>query len=146
MHHFVSLILYRRQPEELFYKKRCVGERRCTKCCELSLFHRNFPINPTQPRMSVVMVTWKWYEYVVIDQSYLPTLEPRRINYLGDDIHVSEFMGNFENHIYKYIKHSHKSKWQDSEFKHSHEVFEPGTILLMIHFAENYTFSPQIDI
>ena len=38
----------------------------------------------------------------------------------------------------------HRSKgWgRDS----SSEVFEPGTILLVVDFAENYTFSPKRDI
>ena len=89
------------------------------------------------------MATWKRYEYVVIDQPYLSTLEPRRINYLEDDIPISEFMGKLQNHIYKYIRHSHRSRWQASKFKHSHEVFKPGTILSVVDFAEHYIFSPQ---
>ena len=28
-------------------------------------------------------------------------------------------------------------------FKHSHVVFQPGTILSVVYFDENYTFSPQ---
>ena len=29
-----------------------------------------------------------------------------------DDIPISEFMDKFQSHIYKYIKHSHRSRWQ----------------------------------
>ena len=52
-------------------------------------------------------------------------------------------MDKFQSHIYKYIKHSHRFRWQDLEFKHSREVFEPGKILSVVEFAENYTFDPQ---
>ena len=38
------------------------------------------------------------------------------------------------------------SRWQYLEFKHSCEVFEPDTILSVVEFAENYTFSPQKEI
>ena len=59
-----------------------------------------------------------------------------------DDIPISEFMDKFQSHIYKYIKHSHRSRWQALEFKHSCEVFEPCTILSVVEFAEDYTFYP----
>ena len=65
---------------------------------------------------------------------------------LKDEIPISEFMDKFQSQIYKYIKYSHRSRWQHLEFKHSHEVFELGTILSMVGFAENYTFSPQREI
>ena len=35
---------------------------------------------------------------------------------------------------------------ETSEFKHSREVFKPCTILSMVEFIENYTFSPQREI
>ena len=56
-------------------------------------------------------------------------MEPRRINYIEDDIHFLEFMGKFQNQIFKYIKLSNMSRWKDYEYKHSCEVFESGTIL-----------------
>ena len=55
-------------------------------------------------------------------------------------------MDYFQSKIYKYIKQSHRSRWKDLEFKNSCEVFEPGTILSVVYFAENYTFSPQREI
>ena len=42
--------------------------------------------------------------------------------------------------------HSHSSRWQALEFKHSREVFEPGTILSVVEFAKNYAFAPQREI
>ena len=41
---------------------------------------------------------------------------------------------------------SHKYRWQALEFKHSREVFEPGTILSVVDFVENYIVSPQKEI
>ena len=49
--------------------------------------------------------------------------------------------GSF-NHIYKYIKQSHRPRWQAFEFKHSREVLELGTILSVVDLAENYKFAP----
>ena len=65
---------------------------------------------------------------------------------LEDDIPILDFMDKFQSHIYKYIKHSHRYSWKALEFKHSREVFEPRTILSVVEFVENYTFSPQREI
>ena len=70
----------------------------------------------------------------------------KRIDLLKDDIPILEFMDKFQSQIYKYIKHSHRSRWQALEFKHSREVFVLGTILSVVDFAENYIFYPQRDI
>ena len=51
-----------------------------------------------------------------------------------------------ESEIYNYTKNSHRARWQDLQFKHSHEIFPAGTILSMVDFAENYTFVAQKDI
>ena len=47
---------------------------------------------------------------------------------------------------YKYTKHSHRAWWQDLQFKHSHEIFPAETILFVVDFVENYTFTAQKDI
>ena len=75
--------------------------------------------------------------------SHVPS---KRFKFLEDDIPILDFMDKFQSQIYKYIKHSHGSRWQALEFKHSREFFEPGTILSVVEFAENYTFAPQREI
>ena len=54
-----------------------------------------------------------------------------------------DFLRKFEVETYKYTKHSHRARWQDLQFKKSREVFQPGTILSVIDFAENYTVVAQ---
>ena len=66
--------------------------------------------------------------------SHVPS---KMIDLLEDDIPILDFMDKFQSHIYKYIKHSHRSRWKSLEFKHSHEVFELGAILSVVEFAEN---------
>ena len=56
------------------------------------------------------------------------------------------FSRNFESEIYRYTKHSHRARWKDLQFKHSHEIFPVGTILSVVDFAENYTFTAQKEI
>ena len=107
----------------------CVGGRRCHECGDLALFHRNFLIGPTHPGLSDIIVKWKRYEYVSMIPSSSSHVPSKRIDLLEDDILISDFMDKFQSQIYKYIKHSHRSRWQALEFKHSREVFEPGTIL-----------------
>ena len=46
---FISMILCNRNPENVFFNKRCVGGRRCHERDDLALFHRNIPIDPTHP-------------------------------------------------------------------------------------------------
>ena len=71
--------------------------------------------------------------------SHVPS---KRIDLLENEIPISDFMDKFQSHIYKYIKHPHRSRLQALEFKHYREVFEPSTILSVVDFAENYTFYP----
>ena len=63
-----------------------------------------------------------------------------------DKICVIDFLKKFEEEIYKYTKHSHRALWQDLQFKQSHEVFPPGTILSVDYFTKNYTFAAQKEI
>ena len=123
-----------------FSIKRCVGGRICHKCGDLELFHRKFPIDPTHPGFLDITVTWKRYEYVSMTPSSSSHVPSKRVDFLEDGIPISDFMDKFQSHIYKYIKHSHRSRWKALEFKHSCEVFEPGTILSAVEFAENYNF------
>ena len=83
---------------------------------------------------------------VSMNPSYSSHVPSNRIDLLEDEIPISDFMDKFQSQIYKYIKHSHKSRWKSLEFKHSCEVFEPSTILSVVEFAKNYTFAPQREI
>ena len=142
---FISMILCKRNPGEMFYSKKCV-DGICPECGDLALFHRNFHVDLTQSGLSDITVTWKRYEYITNTASSSSTVSSKRIDLVDDEIPCSEFMEKFQNQIYKYIKHSHRSRWQASRFKQSREVFEPGTILSVVDFAENYTFAPQKEI
>ena len=119
MRDFISMILCNRNPENVFFIKRCVGGRRCHECGDLELFHRKFPIDPTHPGLSDITVKWKRYEYVSMNPSSSSHVPSKRIDLLEDEIPISEFMDKFQSQIYKYIKHSHRSRWKDLEFKHS---------------------------
>ena len=45
-----------------------------------------------------------------------------------------------------YIKHSHTTQWHNLQFKQSRDVFPKETILSIVDFAENYTFTLQKEI
>jgi hypothetical protein len=70
----------------------------------------------------------------------------KRIDLKVDKISVIEFLKKFEEEIYKYTKHSHRSRWKYVQFKQSREVFPPGTILSVVDFVQNYTFTAQKEI
>ena len=59
---------------------------------------------------------------------------------------MTYFLKKFESEIYKYTKNSHRERWKDLQFKHSHESFPAGTILSVVALAENYTFVAQKEI
>ena len=117
--------------------KRCVGGRRCHECGDLELFHRKFHIGPTHPVLEDIIVKWKRYEYVSMNPSSPSHVPSRRIDLLEDEIPISYFIDKFQIHIYKYITHSHRYRWQDLEFKHSREVFEPigGRLCRELHIC-----------
>ena len=92
------------------------------------------------------IVKWKRYE----DVDYTPvtdsTSTSRKINLVESDISLIDFMNLFRDQIYKYIKHSHLARWQDLYFKQSRDVFGKETILFIVDFDENYTFTSQKEI
>jgi len=63
-----------------------------------------------------------------------------------DKIYVIDCLKKFEEEIYKYTKHSHRTRWKYLQFKQSREVFPPGTIFSVVDFAKNYTFVAQKEI
>ena len=65
---FFSMILCKRNLEDLFFSQKCVGGIKCIEYGDLELFYRNFPIDSTHPRLSNIMVTWKRHEYVTMNQ------------------------------------------------------------------------------
>ena len=84
--------------------------------------------------------------YVTMNQPCSSTLEPKRVNFLQDNIPILKFMQKFQSHTYKCIKHSHRSKWKAFKFKYSCKVFKLTTILSVVEFANNYTFYFQREI
>ena len=85
---FISMILCNRNPENVFFIKRCVGGRRCHECGDLALFHRNFPIDPTHPGLSDITVKWKRYVYVSMNPSSSSHVPSKRIDLIKDDIPI----------------------------------------------------------
>ena len=120
----------------MFFSKIWEAQRRCPECGELTLFHTNFHVDPTHPRLSYLMVIWKRCEYVAMNPLSSSIVTSKRIDLVEDDIPI-KVMGKFQNHIYKYIKHSHSPRWKYSKFKHSHKVFNSGIILSVDNFTKN---------
>ena len=97
---FISMILCRRNLEDLFFSERCVSGRRCLECFNLTLFNRNFLIDHTHARLSYIIVTWMQYKYVTMNPSSSSSSASKRIDLLDDNIPILEFMGRFQNPIY----------------------------------------------
>jgi hypothetical protein len=146
IHDFISQILCGRENHELFYQKKCVGGKKCDHCGNLTLFHNKYSIDINDQSLSNIKVKWKRYEYIHTSISSNNSTSAKRIDLQEEEIFVIEFLKKFETKIYKYTKHSHRARWQDLQFKKSHEIFPPGTILSIVDFAENYTFVAQNEI
>ena len=56
---FLSKILCAGENNELFYKKECVGGRKCDKCSHLELYDVKYPIDPNDPKLSNLSLNWK---------------------------------------------------------------------------------------
>ena len=64
VHEFVSRILCAQENDQVFYKKQCVGGKKCEECYDLALFNANYHIDANDPQISNHIVKWKRYEYV----------------------------------------------------------------------------------
>ena len=102
-----------------FYKKQCVGGRKCEECSHLALFDVKYPIDPNDPQLSNHIVKWKTCEYVDYTHITDSTSKSRKIELVESDISVKTFMDSFKEKIYRYIKHSHTKRWKDLQFKQS---------------------------
>jgi hypothetical protein len=143
---FIYKILCEREGDELFYQKKCVGEKKCDCCGNLSLFHSKYHIDMNDQSFSNITVNWKRYEYISNTAPHSSNAISKMIDLKVDIIYVIVFLKKFEEEIYKYTKHSHRARWQDLQFKQSREAFPLGTILFVVDFAENYTFVAQKEI
>ena len=103
----------------MFFNKIFVGGRRWPECGNLALFHRHFSIDPIHSRVSNIIVTWKIYEYVTMNALSSSSTPSKMIDLLEEKNLIPKFLEKFQNQIYKYIKHSHRFRWQAVEFKHS---------------------------
>ena len=102
-----------------------------------SLFHHKYPIDINDQSLSNIIVDWKRYEYVTYSHNSTSSSNAllKRIDLQEDKISVTEFLKKFEKEIYKYIKHSHRARWQDLQFKKSRDVFPQGTIFSVVDFV-----------
>ena len=96
---FISMIRFNRNPKNVFFIKRCIGGRICHECGDLALFHRKFPIDPTHPILSDIIVKWKRYDYVSMNPSSSSHVPYKRIDMLEDNIHILDFIEKFQSHI-----------------------------------------------
>jgi hypothetical protein len=143
---FISKILCEREDDDLFYKKQCVGGNKCDRCGNLSLFHSKYHIDMNDQSFSNITVNYKRYEYMNNTAPHSSNVISKRIDLKVEKIYVIDFLKKFEEEIYKYTKHSHRARWKYLQFKQFREVFPPGTILFVVDFAENCTFTAQNEI
>ena len=87
--------------------------KKCEECSDLALFNGKYHIDANDPQISNRIVKWKRYEYV----DYTPVTDSistsRKINLVESDISLIDFMNLFRDQIYKYIKQSHSTRWED---------------------------------
>ena len=120
--------------------------KQCEECSDLSHFNANYHIDANDPQLSNRIVKWKRYEYFDYTPITDSTETSRKIYLVEIDISLTYFMNLFRDQIYDYIKHSHSARRQELQLKQSWDVFRKGTILSIVDFAENYTFTLQKEI
>ena len=127
-------------------RNNALGVKKYEECSDLALFNANYHIDANDPQLSNRIMKYKKYDYVDYTHVRDSTTTSRNINLVESDISLTDFINLFRNQIYKYIKHSHSARWHELQFKKSRDVFGKGTILSIVNFAENFTFTPQKEI
>ena len=61
---FISQILCEIESDELFYKKKCVGGKKCDDCGNLTKFQNKYRTDINDQSFSNMKVKWKRYEYI----------------------------------------------------------------------------------
>ena len=77
----------------------------------MALFDAKYPIDPNDPQLSNHIVKWKRYEYVDYIHVTDSMTTSRKIDLVEYDISVTYFMESLIEKIYRYIKHSHTTRW-----------------------------------
>ena len=121
---FISEIL-RERESRYFLQKKYVDGKKCDNCGTLALFHHKYPIDINNQSLSNIIVDWKRYEYVTHFHNSTSSSNAlsKRIDLQEDQTSVTDFLKKFEFFFYKYIKHSHRARWQDLQFKQSRDFF-----------------------
>jgi hypothetical protein len=85
---FIYEILCEREDDDLFYKKRCVGGKKCDRCGNLSLFHSKYHIDMNDQSFYNIRVNWNRYEYMSNTTPHSSNVISKRIDLKVDNINV----------------------------------------------------------
>ena len=61
---FISQILCERERNELFYENKCVGDKKCDDCENLTKFKNKYRTDINDQSLPNLKVKWKRYEYM----------------------------------------------------------------------------------
>ena len=105
----------------------------CETCGELALFPLEIENIDVTKKLNC-----KSYKYVKNETKL--GKETKRLEYVEEELPIVTFMDIFKNLIQPYIHHAIFTKWQAQQFQNLRANFPLGTIVLVVYFAENYSF------
>jgi hypothetical protein len=88
---FISEILREREDDDLFYKKKCVGGKKCDRCRNLSFFNSKYHIDMNDQSFSNIRVNWRRYEYLSSTTPHSSNVISKRLDLKVDKICLIDF-------------------------------------------------------
>jgi hypothetical protein len=125
----------------VWHDMRCIrGE------CDLCGFHR-IPLceNEFDPS-NKKLFEWRRFEMVFTGVKTKAGAPKKVVRLEYKHTTARAFLDYASTTIPAFIKHQHNARWQDAQFKESLAKLQPGEIMSLIDYAENYSFKGQDEV
>ena len=140
---FISNILCEIGDGQQFYKTSCL-DGTCLFCGSLQLLSTCERMD-SKHAIGNEIVDYK--KFKTVTYTLKDGKQGKRCDLVIEKILVYEFMKIFhEKIIYEYVRHTHRARWLDLQFKLCKDTFPLDTIVSVVDFAENYTLQPQNEV
>ena len=114
----------------------------CNACGFHQLLLCDQEIDPTN---TTTLVLWRKFEKVATGKTREG--EPKEVIRLQQQLTtLREFLVYAASEIAEFVLHNHTTLWQDKQFKKSIDGLRLGEVMLLIDFAENYSFKMQNEV
>lgn len=88
----------------------------------------------------------QWKRFEMVDVLTTKGEQRKKLQLVYKETTSDEFLAYFNPKLQLFVQHSFIARWEDSQFRQCLENFQSDTIVSVVDFAENYSFTVQNEV